>query len=254
MLAIISPAKNMLKYEVQQNSLTEHKAVPLSKLSFPEKTQVLANLLKTYESWELESLMKINPQLGLEAFAHFQDFSLEKQGTPALLTYDGLVFKQIKAEKMTKKQLEFSQNHLRILSGFYGMVKPLDGILPYRLEMQTKLSIEGQNLYGFWQNQLYEALYKETPVVVNLASEEYAKCIRKFLTPGDVFIDVQFLTMKGGKLKNLATFAKMARGQMVRYMIEQGIKKTEKLKDFQWNGYEFQPQLSHDRKYIFIKS
>ena len=246
MLAIISPAKNMLNPTDKKENLNA--------LAFPEKTQVLANLLKEYESWELESLMKINPQLSLETFAHFQGFSLEKQGPHALLTYDGLVFKQIQAATLTKQQLEFAQKHLRILSGFYGVVKPLDGILPYRLEMQTKLTIEGQNLYEFWHNQLYETIYKETSVVVNLTSEEYAKCIRKFLTPGDIFIDVEFLTMKEGKLKNLATFAKMARGQMVRYMIEKEIKKPDKLKDFQWNEYEFQPQLSHSSKYVFVKS
>ena len=140
-----------------------------------------------------------------------------------------------------------------LLDAFYGMVNPLDDILPYRLEMQYPIKIQGNNLYKFWDDKIYNKLYSEDNVIVNLASEEYAKTVRRFLNKDDIFIDIDFKVNKYGKLKTLATLAKMARGQMVKYIIENKIDNPEDLKDFTFNSFKYCSNLSTSKKFVFIK-
>lgn len=244
MITIISPAKNMKT--VKRDDLV------LSRASFLEKTEQVITQLKTYQPWELETLMKINEKLATQAFLDIQNFDLHKEGTAALLAYDGLVFKNIEADTFSKEEMEYANEHLRILSACYGCVKPLDEILPYRLEMQCKMKINNQNLYQFWGDDLYRNIYEKDSVVLNLASEEYAKTIRKY-AKNDTFIDVEFLTYHKGKLKTLATWAKMARGQMVKYIVKKQIDSPEQVKTFDWNGYEFEESLSNEKKYVFVQ-
>ena len=123
----------------------------------------------------------------------------------------------------------------------------------YRLEMQYKININDKNLYKFWDNKLYKKLYSEDNVIVNLASEEYAKAVRVFLDKDDIFIDIDFKIHRDGKLKTMATWAKMARGQMIKYIVENRINNPEDLKDFTFNGYKFDTTLSTDKKYVFVK-
>lgn len=243
MITIISPAKNM--------KVREREDVSLSACSFPEKTEAVIQTLKKCTPWELESYMKINEKLAGQAFMDIQEFDMEKTGTAALLTYDGLVFKHTEAVLWKKDDLEYAQNHLRILSACYGSLKPLDAIHPYRLEMQCKIPIEGQNLYAFWGEDIYRDVYRDNSIVLNLASEEYAKCVRKY-AKYDRFIDVEFLNMHKGKLKTLATLAKMARGHMVQYIMKKRIDTPEEIKAFDWNGYKYESSLSDERKIVFI--
>lgn len=243
MITIISPAKNMKM--VQREDLT------LSQPSFVEKTEEVVKQLKTYQPWELETLMKINEKLAMQGFVDIQNFDLQKEGTAALLAYDGLMFKNIGADTFSIEEIEYAGKHLRILSACYGCVKPLDGILPYRLEMQCKMKVNGENLYQFWGEDIYRELYETDPVVLNLASEEYAKTVRKY-AKNDKFIDVEFLTYHKGKLKTLATWAKMARGQMVKYIVQNRLDKPEQIRTFDWNGYEFEESLSNEKKYVFV--
>lgn len=252
MIAIISPAKNM-KRDTDQL----HKQLSGFELTSPaalRKTEYLWSYLKKYSPWELESLLKVNEQLAVQAFMDFQDFSPEKKGQAALLSYDGLVFKNIEAHKFTEEELKFANSHLRILSAFYGVLQPMDHIMPYRLEMQCKLKLDGSNLYQFWHDELYRQLYREDEVIINLASEEYAKSVRKHLKEFDQFIDIEFVVMKQGKLKTIATWAKMARGRMIQYIIGNQIKDTEQIKEFDWNGYCYEPSLSYDNKYVFLQT
>lgn len=245
MIAILSPAKNMLP--VVRDGLV------LSRPAFPEQTQQLAKLLQGYASWELESLMKINPELAFKAYLDFQEFSLRNPGTAAILTYHGLAFQHVNAPAFSPDELAFADRHVRILSAFYGLLRPLDGILPYRLEMQAKVKINGKNLYAFWGDLLYQALAKERQTIANLASAEYSKAVSPYLQPTDSWITCQFLVCRAGKWKALATESKMARGEMVRWMVQNQVQTPRDLQEFTWQDYRFAPLRSSDSLYVFTK-
>lgn len=249
MLAIISPTKNMRNIKIDN---IKPKTYCKDKF-FTKETEEIISVLRKLTPWEIESLMKVNEKISLQSYAYFQDFDFNNHGACGLLAYDGLVFKNIKAENFTEEDFLFANEHIRILDAFYGIVNPLDDILPYRLEMQYPIKINDKNLYKFWEDKLYKKLYEEDNVIVNLASEEYAKTIRPFLDKNDVFIDIDFKIYRDGKLKTMATWAKMARGQMIKYIVENKINNPQDLKEFTFNSYKFDECLSTDKKYIFIK-
>ena len=150
------------------------------------------------------------------------------------------------------EQLKYIQEHLRILSAFYGVIKPMDGVTPYRLEMQAKMSIGSvKNLYEFWGNKLYKEVRDESRIIINLASKEYYKCIDRYLTNGDIFITCDFVEEANGKLVTKGTYAKMARGEMVRFMAEKNIKDPQDIKGFKRLGYIFKEKLSNDINFVF---
>ncbi|WP_313133195.1 peroxide stress protein YaaA [Anaerocolumna sp.] len=246
MKVIISPAKNMRVVTRENRILTDPQYI--------NKTKQLASILKEYPPFELESLMHVNSKLAMETFVDLQNWTVNKQDTPALLAYHGLQYKNIDPDTFTKEDFEFAGETIRILSGLYGMLKATDKVCPYRLEMQCKLDINGKNLYGFWNGLLYEELFQNQEIVINLASKEYSSVIEPYLLPFDRMITCDFKIMKGGKLRTLATEAKMARGQMVRYIIKNRITKPEKLKGFSWNDYYFETLESRENRYTFIKN
>lgn len=249
MLAIISPAKNMRNIKINNiKTKTNNK-----NKFFTKETEEIIGVLKKLTPWEIESIMKVNQKIALQSYAYFQDFDFDTHGVYGLLAYDGLVFKNIKAEDFTEEDFMFANEHIRILDAFYGIVNPLDDVLPYRLEMQYPIKINDKSLYKFWEDKLYKKLYEEDNVIVNLASEEYAKTIRPFLSEDDIFIDIEFKIYKDGKLKTMATWAKMARGQMIKYIVENKINNPKDLKEFTFNGYKFDKCLSNDKKYVFVK-
>lgn len=249
MISIISPAKNMRNLKIDN---IKPKMYGESRF-FTNETKEIINELKKLTPWDIQSIMKVNEKIAFQSYAYFQDFNFDEEGVCGLLAYDGLVFKNIKAEEFTSEDFDFANNHVRILDAFYGIVNPLDGVLPYRLEMQYKININDKNLYKFWGDKLYKKLYSEDKVIINLASEEYAKAVRGFLDKDDIFIDIDFKIHKDGKLKTMATYAKMARGQMIKYIIENKINNPEDLKDFTFNGYKFDHNLSTNKKYVFIR-
>ena len=249
MIAIISPAKNMRNLKIDNIN----PQIIGKERYFTKETEEIIRVLKDLTPWDIQSLMKVNEKIALQSYAYFQDFNFNDKGVCGLLVYDGLVFKNIKAEDFTKEDFDYANKHIRILDAFYGMVNPLDDILPYRLEMQYPIKIQGNNLYKFWDDKIYKKLYSEDNVIVNLASEEYAKTVRRFLNEEDIFIDIDFKVNKDGKLKTLATLAKMARGQMVKYIIENKIDNPEDLKDFTFNSFKYCSNLSTSKKFVFIK-
>ena len=249
MISIISPAKNMRNLKIDNIKPKIYGKYRL----FTEETKEIIKELRNLTPWDIQSIMKVNEKIAFQSYAYFQDFNFDEEGVCGLLAYDGLVFKNIKAEEFTSEDFDFAHNHVRILDAFYGIVNPLDGVLPYRLEMQYKININDKNLYKFWDNKLYKKLYSEDNVIVNLASEEYAKAVRTFLDKDDIFIDIDFKIHRDGKLKTMATWAKMARGQMIKYIVENRINNPEDLKDFTFNGYKFDTTLSTDKKYVFVK-
>ena len=152
-------------------------------------------------------------------------------------------------------QFDYVQKHLRILSGFYGVVKPLDGVVPYRLEMRAKAAVAGQrNLYDFWGDDLYREVMDESRVLINLASKEYSKCIEKYLQPEDRYITCVFGEIEAGKVVQKGVYAKMARGEMVRFMAGIQAEEPEQIRDFDWSGYHFDEDRSSDTEYVFIRT
>ena len=180
--------------------------------------------------------------------------NLSRNLTPALISYEGIQYQYMAPEVFTQKEWAYVQEHLRILSGFYGVLKPLDGVVPYRLEMQAKATVNGtKNLYEFWGSKLYQEVQSPGQVVVNLASKEYSKCIEKYRKPEDTYITCIFGEWKSGKVVQKGTMAKMARGEMVRFMAEKEIVNVEDIRNFHRLGYTFEEKLSDDETYLFLK-
>ena len=246
MKIIISPAKKMKV----DNDLIRAEAMPC----FLAETQKLAGWIRSLSIDEAQKLWACNDKIADLNYRRFQNMDLEKNLTAALLAYEGIQYQYMAPSVFSKREWSYVQEHLRILSGFYGVLKPLDGVTPYRLEMQAKAALDGKkNLYDFWENRLYEQLIDESRIIVNLASKEYAKCIEPYLRAEDQFITCIFGEEKEGKIVQKGTQVKMARGDMVRFMAEKQILQIEELKGFNRLRYLFREDLSSEREYVFVK-
>ena len=246
MKIIISPAKNMKP--------AQSETIPRSLPAYLSHTQEIIEVLRTYSPMDLEILMRINPSLALDAADRIQTMKFDQNGTAAIETYDGIQYKYMKPLTFSDSDKEYAQKTIRILSGAYGILKPYDSIYEYRLEMLTKLNVAGtKNLYEYWSDLLYQDLTASDDRIVNLASEEYAKCIRKYVKAPVRFLTCSFKVRKNGVYKTLATAAKMARGQMVHYIITNRISDFEKLKEFDTDGYFYEPSLSSDSEFVFLQ-
>ncbi|MGP1433447.1 MAG: peroxide stress protein YaaA [Catonella sp.] len=244
MKIILSPAKKMNKETDSLNAT--------GRPVFVEDTKVILNLLKTKDRNELQKIWKCNDKLTDENMERIANMDLSVSLTPAVLSYEGIAYKYMSPAVFDEEQLVYIQEHLRILSAFYGVVKPMDGVVPYRLEMQAKLMVDGKkDLYEFWGNRLYNEVKDESGIIINLASKEYYKCIEKYLMPTDRFITCDFVEDVSGKPVTKGTYAKMARGEMVRFMAERKIEAVEDLKEFNCLGYVFREDLSKENKLVF---
>ena len=210
--------------------------------SFLGESKKLIQILKGKSISELKDLMGLSDNLAQLNWQRFQDWDIENRNTyKALELFNGAVYEGVNAKKFNKSDNDFAQNNLRILSGLYGILKPNDLILPYRLEMGTKLkTIKGNNLYRFWQDKLYQNIVEElnNEVLINLASNEYSKVLKLNKIKSEVITPV-FKDYKNGKLKVISFFAKRARGEMVNFIIKNRITSPEELKSFKNNGYAF---------------
>ena len=173
--------------------------------------------------------------------------------TPALLAYEGIQYQYMAPGVFSDREFAYVQEHLRILSGFYGILKPFDGVTPYRLEMQAKLKAgEAKDLYGYWNSRLAEHLFAETDCIVNLASKEYSVCISRYLPDSVRFITCVFGEERDGKIIEKGTMCKMARGEMVRYLAEHAITDPQQIKTFDRMHYRYNDGYSTDTEFIFI--
>lgn len=246
MKIIISPAKKM---NVDTDTLG-CSALP----AFLQETEKVMRFIQALTYEEAKKLWGCNEKLAELNYRRFQEMELKKNLTPALLSYEGIQYQYMAPGVFTRQEWDYVQEHLRILSGFYGALKPLDGVVPYRLEMQAKAKIDGKkDLYDFWSGKLYQAVTEEGGTIVNLASREYSKCIEKYLTPEDTFVTCVFGEQKDGKIVQKGTEAKMARGEMVRFMAEKKIEDAQELRKFDRLGYMFREDLSSETEYIFVK-
>ena len=246
MRIIISPAKKM-------NMDTD--SLPIRALPrFLGRTEELLALLRAMSPEELKALWKCNDRLVRLNVERLADMNLRSQLTPAILAYEGIQYQYMAPGVFTGEELEYVQEHLRILSGFYGVLRPFDGVLPYRLEMQARLKTpEGKDLYEFWGDTLAAEVFGETDCVVNLASREDSQCLSRYVPSGARFITCVFGERKDGKIVEKGTMCKMARGEMVRYLAENRAEDPEQMRDFDRLQYRFSPADSDGHTYTFIR-
>lgn len=238
----------------EQTILSEH-----SQISFPDKTERIMKKLKTFSSKKIGELMKVSAAISDLNYDRFQSFSQEfnsHNSKQAILAFTGDAYRGMDAQSFSKSEFHYAQNHLRILSGLYGLLKPLDLIQPYRLEMGTKLEISSKekNLYAVWKETTTNALSNELKgdYLVNLASNEYFKSIDTKKLDGKV-LTIGFKDFKNGEYKTIMTYAKFARGLMSRYIIKNEIVDVQEIKGFDYDNYSFNEPLSTEQEWIFTR-
>ncbi len=211
-------------------------------------------LLRAMSPEDIKALWKCNEQLARLNVERLADVDLRIQLTPAILAYEGIQYQYMAPGVFTGEELDYVQEHLRILSGFYGVLRPFDGVRPYRLEMQARLKTpKGKDLYQFWGDALAAEVFGETDCVVNLASKEYSQCLSRYVPSGARFITCVFGERKDSKLIEKGTMCKMARGEMVRYMAQNQVSAPEQVKSFNRLNYRFDESRSDDNTYIFLR-
>jgi len=255
MITVLSPAKKLSKKcSANTSTFTEPK--------FLAQSQELITILKKKSPEELQELMGISENLSILNWERFQSWKLplnKNDSREAIFCFEGDTYTGLNANDLNKQDIAFAQNHARILSGLYGLLRPLDLILPYRLEMGTRLmNDEGNNLYHFWGDKLVKAISKELDshdekILINCASVEYFKSLNqdsldiKVITP-------QFKEMKNGKYKIISFFAKKARGMMARYIIKNQIGEPKSILQFDYAGYKYNRDLSTLNEPVFTRA
>ena len=244
MKIIISPAKKM---QVDADSF-----LPQSQPEFITEASELLAFLKTRTKDELTAIWQASPKIVDSALQQLDALDLNQAQTPAIMAFTGIQYQYMAPDVLPQAALDYLQDHLRILSGLYGSLRPFDAISPYRLELQSKLTgFKYYSLYDYWQDKVYQSLYTDNDVVVNLASSEYSRLLKPFVKKNQRLVDIVFQENKHGKWRTAATHAKMSRGDMVRFMAERAVTDAEELKNFADFGYEFCPQASTPAKFVF---
>ncbi|NCA86063.1 MAG: peroxide stress protein YaaA [Clostridia bacterium] len=253
MLVVLSPSKT-LNFDFDPPKKFSHP-------DFASKAAEVVTVLRKYSPKGLQKLMHINPQLAQLNAQRFGEWHLPftiENSRQAVLVFKGEVYNGLDAETMTAQQLDFAQDHLRILSGLYGILRPLDLMQPYRLEMGTDIKIKRKkNLYEFWKKNVTAHISQllqscDQPLLINLASDEYFKAIDTAALKAQI-IQPQFKDMSGGKYKFITMYGKKARGMMTRFIIENEITDADQLKLFDDDGYYYNDQLSSGNKWVFTR-
>lgn len=253
MIVILSPAKTMDFSDSPLNTYTNPE--------FSKEAGNLAGILQKKSKGELAKLMSISDDLARKTYNQFQEFNepeTAEQAKQAILAYNGDVYGVLDKNNYTREEFAFAQAHVRIISGLYGILKPLDLIKPYRLEMKTALeNPKGNNLYKFWTDtathHLNQALESSgNRVLVNLASKEYSKIIAPKQLSADLITPV-FKEIRGKELKTIGLYAKQARGLMTDYIIKHKINNPEQLKEFSSENYQYSNEHSSNHEWVFIR-
>lgn len=254
MLMVISPAKT-LDYDTAPATKTA------TQPDFLDDSAELINELRALAPQDISTLMSISDQLGTLNFDRFQQWSqpfTADNAKQAVLAFKGDVYTGLQAESFTAQEFKFAQKHLRILSGLYGVLRPLDLMQAYRLEMGTKFQNgRGKNLYEFWGDKVTDALNAQlkklkTDTLVNLASNEYFKVVNKKILNAEI-ITPAFKDLKNGEYKIISFYAKKARGLMSAWAIQNGVTQAEGLKDFHVHGYQYNAELSKGNTWVFTR-
>ena len=248
MLALLSPAKNLDFSPALQDA-------PVTKPVFPDETAALIRKARTLSRKKIRELMKLSENLADLNYQRYQSFDTDKDVDgvkQAILAFKGDTYIGMDANSLSEDDLAFAQDHIGILSGLYGLLRPYDGIQPYRLEMGTKIAPgRAKTLYEFWGDRITDAVNDvEQDVVINLASKEYFSAINEKALNARV-ITPAFKEIKDGKARMLGMFAKRARGMMARYIILNRLEDPEDLKKFDFGGYQYMPDLSTEDRWEF---
>ena len=254
MLTLLSPAKKMNLDPVERG-------VEFTQPKMTNDIRELAQIAKQQSANDLKKLMHISDKLAELNVERFKSFNLDGQSNsakPAGLAFDGDVYWGLEAKSLSDDDLAFAQDHVRILSGLYGVLRPLDNIQPYRLEMGTKLATKrGKSLYDFWGTKIAETINDTMDghsdgTIMNLASNEYFKSVDE-KTLGRRVINAKFLNIKDGKARNLMYYAKFGRGLMTRWIIQNRIDRADDLRAFNLEGYAHDPSISEDNLLVFTR-
>lgn len=243
---IISPAKKMN----ERGDLLPHTSLPV----FLDETRYLLQYMRDMDYEQLQTLWKCNDKIAWENFERIRNMDLNKRLTPAILAYEGIQYKYMSPAVFDEQSYDYLDNHLYILSGFYGALRPFDGVTPYRLEMQARFHGEELNsLYDFWGKKIAGQVFAGCSGLVNLASKEYSRCVTKYLPKRMPCVTCVFGELIDGRVKEKGTYAKMARGGMIRFMAEKKVESMEELKNFEEQGYHFAGEWSDEKTFVFLK-
>ncbi|MGL4772054.1 MAG: peroxide stress protein YaaA [Clostridium sp.] len=255
MIIVISPAKTL------EMNTKEHN-FKVSEPRYLYRSEKIMDELKKLQPNEIGKLMKISIKLSELNYLRNGAWSKENHlnETPCIFAFKGDVYKGINIEEYSEDDIEYANSHLRILSGLYGILRPLDGIHEYRLEMGTKLKVgEKKNLYDYWgedflrEEILNDAKENGSEVIINLASEEYSKVLNLNKLPKDKLLNIMFKEFKNGEYKIVGIYAKKARGLMTSYILKNKVKNVEDIKNFSEEGYKFNRELSSDNEFVFTR-
>lgn len=246
MRLLISPAKQMRP--------DMDAPAPQGRPVFAAQGGELLGLLRAMPTARLQALLGCNAALTERSAAEYARVGTGAP-TPALFAYDGIQYRYMAPRVFTQAELAYVQEHVRILSGLYGVLRPLDGVWPYRLEMQARLvNKRGKDLYAFWGDALAQELARQTDVVWNLASEEYSRSVRRHWPKAKRWVDCVFAeTGADGRLRQKGVHVKMARGQMVRFLAENDIRRIEQAREFDRLGFVYQAALSEADTLVFVR-
>jgi len=254
MLIVISPAKT-LDYETQ--AVTKKHSTP----DYLSHSQQLINRVRQYSELDIAEIMNVSLKIAALNFERFEKWHVPftaKNAKPAVLAFKGEVYTGLQAETLSAADFTFAQKHLRILSGLYGLLKPLDLMQAYRLEMGRKIENDrGKNLYEFWGDIITDGLNQQlkknrSDKLINLASTEYFKSVRPKKLDADI-ITPTFKDYKNGEYKMLGVYAKRARGTLSRFIIQNKLKDVEHIKDFAEDGYQYNASLSTNNEWVFTR-
>ena len=247
MRIVVAPAKKM---RVDTDSFPVE-GTPL----FIDDAERIKAALQAMAAPELQRLWGCGDALARLNVERLRDMDLRRDPTPALISYDGTQYRYMAPEVFEDAQVDYVREHLRILSGFYGLLRPFDGVVPYRLEMHARLAVGGaRDLYEFWGGRLARRLASESDLVVNLASKEYSRAVEPFLPSSTACVTCTFGELEGGRVRGGGTMCKMARGEMVRWLAENDVTDREGLRGFDRLGYSFRAELSSEAELVFAKA
>lgn len=246
MKILISPAKKM---RVDTDSLPWETLPP-----FLPQAELIKETLQRSSPAQLQRLWCCNSAIAALNVERLQKMDLCKRLTPAILAYDGIQYRYMAPGIFEEKELSYIGSHLLILSGFYGLLRPFDGVVPHRLEMQARLQVDGcADLYSFWGDRLCREACRGSDLILNLASKEYARAVVPHL-PGDVsLVSCTFGELAEGRVVEKGTLCKMARGEMVRHLARSNVTDLEGVKTFCQLGYTFAPEYSAPRQLVFLR-
>lgn len=246
MKIVITPAKRM-KDDIDYLEVESEPA-------FLKDTEIILKYLKILSIQEVKQLLKCSDKIAQEAYQNYQLIDLKRNTVPALLAYEGIQYNSLAAHILTDEDYEYTKSYVRILSGFYGVLRPFDGVVPYRLELNNKLAFEKySNLYQFWGNKMYQELIKDDYEILDLGAKQYSRIIKRYLDQDINYVKCYFMEKKNNTFKEVGVYVKQARGEMVRYLIKNRVTSFEQVKKFKGLGYCFDYEKSNQNNFIFVR-